>query len=417
VLATTTSIFDSLGLLSPSVITYKLFLQGLWLDKFSWDDQLPTQLQTEWNQLLNVLSQLSHIKIPRKVLCANAINIQVLCANAINIQTDGFWGASEQAYGACLYVRSTNTNNQTFCKLLCSSSKVAQIKQLTIPRLEICAAVLLARFFKRATRALNLAIHKTYLWSESSFVLTWIKGTPNKWKTFVGNRVSLIQEKTSSAHWKHVPSQDNPADLISRGTDPTTLSTSFWWNRPEWLLQDSSSWPATEFTTPTDNLEMKNVHVAPTPIEENIMQKFSKLNKLIRAIAYCQRFTINCKQPQANRQTLNLTPQDLDRALTCMKIVQQTVYAQQIEYLMKHQEVSRKSSLKTLHPFIDQASIVRVGGRLQNSSLSYQTLHPVILPLNSHLTKLIVSAEHTRLHHAGPTLLIASLREKYWIPR
>jgi hypothetical protein len=96
------------------------------------------------------------------------------------------------------------------------------------------------------------------------------------------------------------------------------------------------------FTTPTDNIEMKNAHVATTPTEEN-MQKFSKLNKLIRVIAYCQRFTNNCKKLQANRQTSNLTPQDLDCALTtCVKIVQQTDYAQDIEDLTMHQKVSGK---------------------------------------------------------------------------
>jgi hypothetical protein len=77
VLAATASIFDPLGLLSPAVITYKLFLQRLWLDKFSWDDQLRTQLQEEWNQLLHVMSQLSHTKFHRRLLCANAINIQI----------------------------------------------------------------------------------------------------------------------------------------------------------------------------------------------------------------------------------------------------------------------------------------------------------------------------------------------------
>jgi hypothetical protein len=76
VLATTTSIFDSLEVLSPAIITYKMFLQRLWLDKLSWDDQLPTHLQEEWNQLLHFYHN-CHIKIPRRVLCSNAVNIQL----------------------------------------------------------------------------------------------------------------------------------------------------------------------------------------------------------------------------------------------------------------------------------------------------------------------------------------------------
>jgi len=98
-------------------------------------------------------------------------------------------------------------------------------------------------------------------------------------------------------------------------------------------------------------------------------------------------------------------------------MVQQISYAQEIRNVMEQQEVAASSSLKTLHPFIDKEGLLRVGGRLQQSMLPYQTMHQMILPANHHFTKLVVSAEHIRLHHAGPQLLIASLREKYWIPR
>ena len=113
------------------------------------------------------------------------------------------------AYGACLYIRSTDSNNKTSCELLCSTLKVAPLKQLTIPRLEFCAATLLSKLYKKAIGALNITISESYLWTDSSIVLTWIQGPPNKWKIFVGNRVALIQEETASASWRHVPSQSN----------------------------------------------------------------------------------------------------------------------------------------------------------------------------------------------------------------
>jgi len=131
-----------------------------------------------------------------------------------------------------------------------------------------------------------------------------------------------------------------------------------------------------------------------------------------------KRFISNCRNPKANRQSTILFTQDFDQALTCcVKMVQQISYAQEIRNLMEQQGVSASISLKTLHPFIDKEGILRVGGRLQQSTLPFQTLHQMILPLNHHFTKLVVSAEHIRLHHAGTQLLIASLRERYWIPR
>jgi len=98
-------------------------------------------------------------------------------------------------------------------------------------------------------------------------------------------------------------------------------------------------------------------------------------------------------------------------------MAQQISYAQEIKDLMEHQEIAATSSLKTLHPFIDQEDLIRVGGRLQQFTLPSQAMHQMILPPNHHFTKLVVSAEHTRLHHAGSQLLTASLREQFWIPR
>jgi len=132
-----------------------------------------------------------------------------------------------------------------------------------------------------------------------------------KWKTFVGNRVATIQDETSSATWRHVPSQSNPADLISRGIDPSTLATStLWWKGPQWLSQEPSSWPTTEFNTPTENLDIRKVHVARLQPPEDITQRFSKLNRLIRVTAYCRRFIDNCRLSKANRQTITLSTKD-----------------------------------------------------------------------------------------------------------
>jgi len=164
-------------------------------------------------------------------------------------------------------------------------------------------------------------------------------------------------------------------------------------------------------------LEIKNVHVSVLH-SGDITQSFSKLNRLIRFVAYCKRFISNCKNSKANRLSATLSTQELDQALTCcVKIVQQESYAQVLKELGKKQVVAANSVLKTLHPFIDNEGLIRVGGRLQHSTLPYQTRHQMILPANHHFSRFIVSAEHLRLHHAGPQLLIVSLREKYWIPR
>jgi len=134
-------------------------------------------------------------------------------------------------------------------------------------------------------------------------------------------------------------------------------------------------------------------------------------------MAYCRRFIINCRHSKANRHLTTLSTQELDHALSfCENLVQQISYVQELKDLMEQQEIATTSSIKTLHPFIDKEGLLRVGGRLQQSLLPYQAMHQMILPPNHHFTNLVVSAEHIRLHHAGPQLLTASLRERYWIP-
>jgi hypothetical protein len=211
------------------------------------------------------------------------------------------------------------------------------MQSILIPKLEICAATLLAKLYTKAKRALHMTIHEAYLWTDSSIVLIWIQGPSTKWKTFVGNRVATIQEETASATWRHVPTQSNPADLISRGVEPLTLSRStLWWKGPQWLTQEPSSWPAADFNPPLENLEIRNVHVAVQP-PEDIIPRFSRLNRLIRVIAYCGRFINNCRLTKANRQSANLTTQDLNQALTCcVKMVQQTAYAHEVKDLKEH---------------------------------------------------------------------------------
>ena len=145
--------------------------------------------------------------------------------------------------------------------------------------------------------------------------------------------------------------------------------------------------------------------------------RFSTLSRLQRVAAYCLRFSHNAKNPSL-RRTGYLTSTELRDALhACIKIAQQQIYAQEISDLSKKGQVSAKSQLQPLHPFLDKEGFLRVGGRLQHSHLPYDSKHQLILPPAHHITELIIMNEHMRLLHAGPQLLSASLRQQYWIPR
>ncbi|XP_076384470.1 uncharacterized protein LOC143263257 [Megalopta genalis] len=210
ILSEIAQIFDPLGLISPIVIVAKLILQQLWQTQIGWDQSIPQNLHTQWLQYRQDISKVGAMNISR---CAISECLD-------DIELHGFSDASEKAYGACVYLRSRDLSGSWVTRLLCAKSRVAPLKTISLPRLELCGALLLANVVSKVRIALDTVRFKEYLWTDSTITLAWLRSSPNKWKTFVANRVSQIQGLTSSDSWRHVASEDNPADLISRGTKP-----------------------------------------------------------------------------------------------------------------------------------------------------------------------------------------------------
>lgn len=127
---------------------------------------------------------------------------------------------------------------------------MAPINKPTIPRLELCAAVLLVRLINIVKASLRIQINQTVAWSDSTTTLAWIAGGPSKWKTFVANRVAEINATLPAINWRHIPGANNPADLLSRGMTPNALSSSqLWWEGPAWNETSSSDATETQLTT------------------------------------------------------------------------------------------------------------------------------------------------------------------------
>lgn len=231
-------IFDPLGLLSVCVIQAKIMLQKLWLLKLSWDEIVPTNIIQIWHKFIFELKYINNIQIPRCVIQDNPDCV-------IEIHT--FCDSSQDAYGACLYVRSEHNNNVTV-NLLCAKSRVAPLKPTTIPRLELCGALVAARLTEKVLKSFRIRVSKCILWTDSSIVLCWLQTQPNKLKQFVKNRVAEIQELTINHEWRHVPTKHNPGDLLTRGVNISELDKlSLWWTGPSFLLENQSFWPNNNF--------------------------------------------------------------------------------------------------------------------------------------------------------------------------
>lgn len=407
ILSTISQIFDPLGLIGPTTIRAKIILQRLWLVKIGWDESVPSDIHTMWTQYVGQLRKLEEIRTPRLVRTTHPIRIEL----------HGFCDASEAAYGACLYIRSLAACGTWTTQLLCAKSKVAPIKTTSIPRLELCGALLLAKLSQKTTRALTMPIDEVIYWSDSTIALSWIKGEACQWKTFVANRVAEIQERTGHATWRHVRSEDNPADIISRGIDPQLLETAdIWWKEPTWLSLGPEHWPQEQLTLTTDVPETKPARVVLLNIAKDftIFERFSSLTKLSRVIAYCLRFKYNSLNAR-NRKSGPLTASELDIAVRrLIVLMQEQEFSDEFKSLKQNRELPASSKLLSLRPFIGQDGMIRVGGRLENSDLPHAQKHAIVLPAKHNLTRLIIRDEHYRLLHAGPQALLASLRQRYW---
>ncbi|XP_029158933.1 uncharacterized protein LOC114931136 [Nylanderia fulva] len=412
ILSTIAKLFDPLGLLSPVIIKAKILIQELWINKLNWDESLPSPLANQWITFVNELEDLKVISIPRWLGIKSDHQIQL----------HGFCDASTQAFAALIYLRTVNLEEKINVCLIATKTKVAPLKRLTIPRLELSGAVLLTKLTTHVRDVLNLKDVPIYLWTDSSITLTWIQNHPSRWKDFIQNRVVLIQEILPQAKWKFVSSKENPADFATRGMSPSKLaSQTTWWKRPSWLSQTIDCWPDCFPSTATsDNFEERpnKVHSIITSEPQppwNLLTRYSNLNKLLRTTAVCKRAVGRFKRIPINPQGPLSTTELESAKLYWINSIQQQHFAHEIKLLTLGGFLPKSNSLTKLTPFIDSSGFLRTGGRLQNSTLPPESKHLLILPKRSPLTELIIKDAHIRSCHGGTQITSTILRNSYWI--
>ncbi|XP_076287443.1 uncharacterized protein LOC143212469 [Lasioglossum baleicum] len=255
VLSTISQLFDPLGWLAPVTVQGKLLMQELWMQKTSWDDELPPEFTQRWERFCTDLAEIRELTLDRWVGQLDPDR---------EVEIDGFSDASTRAMGIAIYIRVRDDDESFRVTSLSAKSRVAPIKPMTVPRLELSAALLLAKQVAHIRTALGLERIPAHLWTDSAVALAWIRSPPSKWKDFVRNRVAEIHQLTPHAYWHHVPGTCNPADLACRGVSPRTLLDSIWWRGPAWLREGSPAWP-TETLYPDSRIDAekrpeKNAH-------------------------------------------------------------------------------------------------------------------------------------------------------------
>ncbi|XP_036142155.1 uncharacterized protein LOC118645385 [Monomorium pharaonis] len=398
------AIFDPLGLLGPIIVKAKIVMQLLWQLKLEWDETVPMDIFTLWNEYKTQLNSINGFSFPKRIMLGDS-----------DLQLHGFCDASKKAFGACIYLRSTSQTGDRMVRLVCAKSRVAPLKKVSLPRLELCAAVLLANLYKVTSGSLKRDFRSIHFWSDSTIAIHWIHSSPHRLKTFVANRVAQIQTTTEKSYWRYVPSQQNPADPLSRGQMPEAFAQNqLWKNGPDWLMADEDEWPANlveEIVVP----EQRSTVNLQTAISADFVERFSSVFLLTRVIAYCLRFVHNCRKKE--KRTGSITTEELREATNCVILaVQANAFANELYNLRHGRPLHSKSRILALNPFIDNVGILRVGGRLQNADMRYARKHPILLP-NNNFTKLIFKYVHISNYHCGVQATLYAVRQNYWAVR
>ncbi|XP_050297248.1 uncharacterized protein LOC126736761 [Anthonomus grandis grandis] len=421
ILSTLAQCFDPLGLVNPIIVKGKILMQKLWKCKVDWDTKISDEhILKEWQEFLEHLKLICNLKIPRCLFSHKPIQ---------KFELHGFADASSLAYGACIYIR-TIYEDSVSCSLISSKSKVSPIKTKTIPRLELCAMLLLANLASRIFDIFKekISFESVNLWSDSEIALAWCKKEPSTWSVFVSNRVAQIQNLTSDFYWRHIKSSENAADILSRGIfTQEILDSGAWYSGPHFLqdprvILDTLDNPTKIVDLPEEKVSSKKLCCVVTETKSSfqywndIFQKFSSITRLKRTLAYVLRFLHNIKIAKNPEQKIKgpLSISELEKAQNLIvKNLQGQYFSKEIAELNQNKCASNKS-INSLKPFLDENNFLRVGGRLVNAHISFEQKHPLLLPSHNPTVGLMLKHEHLRLGHSGTQNVLSNFRLQFW---
>ena len=309
-----------------------------------------------------------------------------------------------------------------------AKARVEPLKQLTLPKFELMAALTAARLCSFISGALKSLMCSIHLWTESQIVLHWLRG--EKWNNvFVTHRVTEILTITGVDSWRFCPTEDNPADLLTRAITSSQLKSSkLWEHGPQWL-PSHTSWPTWKFS-PTKGLQALAVTATefqPTtssvPVSAGMqfvidIANYSSHSRLLTVTAYISRFIHNCQQQPPDRLSGPLTPLELLSAeMKWVKQCHHDVYRTALSDLTsKSSSKKRTTIIRQLNLFLDNDGLIHCKGRIHNAPLSTDTKFPLLLPPKHKFTSLVILKVHTQLFHAGTNTTLTMIRQKYWTP-
>ncbi|XP_045463742.1 uncharacterized protein LOC123673300 [Harmonia axyridis] len=410
------SIFDPLGLIVNFTIKGRILIQDIWRSGIGWDDSIDEDLYHTWKLWQSDLRQIENISIPR------CYSVNIPEANKIELHV--FCDASKKAYAVASYLRVL-TKDEIDVTLVMARARVAPTKPISIPRLELQAAVMGSRLAKTIKDTLEIKIDEVFLWSDSITVLCWIKGDGSKLGQFESHRIGEIQELTNINNWNWIPSKLNSADIATRtynkdDGNKTTYASLF--KGPDFLYElDETLWPKKNIVS-LEDLPYEEIEITAVTTEEESylpdINRFSKWTPLIRVTDWMLRFVdiLLDRLRRSNRVFLGqLEVSEIQKSETLwIKRCQQESFGEDIRCIAKGKPLSSKSRLKNLSPILDERGILLLSGRTNLApEMSISANQPIILPTKHQFTRLLLQNYHENFSHQGVEAVLNDVRQRF----
>lgn len=420
-------VYDPLGLISHFHVHGRLVLQEMCRHGIDWKERIPDEIYSLWERWLKCFESISKLTIQRRFAPVNLRESEI----TLHLFVD----ASQDAYACGVYIR-VEWQQQVYVKLIAGKARVSPIKHMTIPKLELNAAVIGARMLNSTKEWLRDIDFKGYTaWSDSITVLRWLYAPHIRHKQYVAPRVAEIQELTSVKSWRYVPTDVNVADLATKWLDIDYSDSNHPWHiGPDFLYKPDSEWPQmpqdfsryiTDEVPINKNCE-KVMILKPLkeirPWQAGILASVSsKIRADWEAYKRVVATAFKIGRLWKAKSLKNLNPQEphsndeLDEAEEyIIREVQKATLYEEYEKLSKKQKISACGKLHNLASFMCPKGIIRARTRLSDR-LPYSTRYPAILPNVHETTDAIVKYYHFKHKHVGDNAIIGSTRTKFWI--
>ncbi|KAG1936405.1 hypothetical protein F2P79_018737 [Pimephales promelas] len=452
ILSTVSSIYDPLGMLAPVVLSAKKILQDLCRKDLGWDDLIPDLSAQEWRGWLKELWQLEKFEVDR---CLKPMDF----GEVISAQLHHFADACESGYGTVTYLLLNNIERKVHCTFIMGKARVAPLKTITIPRMELTAAMVAGRMDELWRKELKMELQDSIFWTDSTSVLKYISNETSRFRTFVANRVSKILSVSSPSQWRYVNTTNNPADLASRGVKVTSLlRDNIWVSGPQFLVGPEEGWPENpdgHVRIPPDDPEVKRVLIVNAVQAEekidavtrliNYFSSWIRLKKMVGWILKLKSLLLYFSQKR-KQLSMTLAHSGLDKdqqgkeiekemqsikaktasgllsieelrkaEMEIIKFCQRRRFPGEFNSLRKGESVKRTSHIYKLNPILEDG-VLRVGGRLSRAAMPEEAKHPAILAKDLHISNIILQHIHQEVGHSGRNHMLACLRQRYWIP-